>query len=185
MLSTISFWLFKMNYIYHFYNNGNIGLSYIKLGSNNPLPPPPPTRPGTSGITIIGSLEKIPIFEIDSQKSTTPLNWNDLNNNTDVQIQGDIDDSGRLSNIVLNRGEHQTAAKIIRTAMTTWRYNPVMKGKIKYWYNLPSTEEKLTIDITDLKKNTQNLSDTSTTPGIKNLFFILPYLKEREYRIIR
>lgn len=112
-----------------------------------------PPRPGTQGIIIMGpEIEKL-YFEIDGTKAgLRKLDWSKLENIdrlADVTVKATVNPDGSLTidreSDVKDEG-HPDAGREIFNVLRTWVYTPYKTGEIRFWFNTPSKEKKLTIE---------------------------------------
>jgi len=127
----------------------------------NPLmdeEPPPPKRPGTQSIRIVGPPLKVLKFQLDFKRNPLPLDWNYLeraDKNADVTVRGHIDYDGNfIVERIFDKG-HPRAGRYIQKILKTWKFVQYKTGPIKYYFNVPTKIEhmKVQIDVRGLKRN--------------------------------
>lgn len=123
---------------------------------------PVPMRPGTQSIRIVGPPLKILKFQLDFRYNPLPLDWNFLeriDRRADVMAEGLIDlDGNFLIQRILDRG-HPKAGRYIQDVLKTWKFVQYKTGRIKYYFNVPTSMEhmKVQIDLRELKKNAKHV----------------------------
>ncbi|MCD6167452.1 hypothetical protein DRQ12_09870 [candidate division KSB1 bacterium] len=118
-----------------------------------------PPRPGIAGIIITGPKIEPVYFKIDVQRAgLRKLDWDEIvawDRTADVKIRATITDDGSLVfdevTDVYCPG-HTSAGRIIASVVKTWAYTPYKTGTIRFWFNVASTGQKLTIDVRGLKR---------------------------------
>ncbi len=136
------------------YNNTSSAM--VLIPSYNPPEPPQPIRPGIGDIIISGPERKPLLFTIDLSSSSNSINWQKLMSNdptATVTVYGYIDNNGKFYINELDDAGHTNIGKIINEAMATWRYTFYKVGDIRFYFNLPSKEAKLIIDLSDIERN--------------------------------
>ncbi len=128
----------------------------VSISSYDPPPPPEPIRPGIGDIIITGPERKPLLFAIDLSSNSNAIDWQKLMSSdptATVTVYGHINKNGIFSIKKLDDAGHTNAGRIISKVMSTWRYTFYKTGKIRFYFNLPSKEAKLIIDISDLQRN--------------------------------
>jgi len=142
--------------IYIILEYDNIPSDMVLIPSYNPPEPPQPIRPGIGDITITGPERKPLLFTIDLSSNSNSINWQKLMSSdptATVTVYGYIDNNGKFYIKELDDAGHTNVGKIINEAMATWRYTFYKIGKIRFYFNLPSKEAKLIIDLSDIDRN--------------------------------
>jgi len=119
---------------------------------------PVPKRPGTQSVRIVGPPLKILKFEIDFTRNPRPLDWKLLertDKRADVMIEGVVDDNGNFRVAKLRDRGHPKAGSYIKSVVSSWRFTPYRRGRIRYYFNVPTRLEnmKIQIDLRDMEKN--------------------------------
>lgn len=128
----------------------------ISLSSYDPPPPAEPIRPGIGDIVITGPERKPLLFTIDLSSNSNAIDWQRLMSNdpnATITVYGYIDENGIFYIRKLDDAGHTNVGRIISKIMETWRYTFYKTGDIQFYFNLPSKEAKLIVDISDLKRN--------------------------------
>lgn len=157
-IALLLFGLFCLIFVYRLYLIWKLPYQTMRLSSQGfeekmEIPP----RPGIQGIVITGPRIEPLYFSIDlSKPGIQPLDWKKLmmvDSHADVKIQCQVNEHGRLifsQKDVLMEG-HTEAGMMIQRAMKTWIFKPYKKGPMRFWFNLPSKGEKLSIDVRRLE----------------------------------
>ena len=128
----------------------------ISISSYNPPPPAEPIRPGIGDIIITGPERKPLLFTIDLSSNSEAIDWQRLMSNdpnATITVYGYIDENGIFYIRKLDDAGHTNVGRIISKIMETWRYTFYKTGEIQFYFNFPSKEAKLIIDISDLVRN--------------------------------
>ncbi|MEJ2627160.1 MAG: hypothetical protein P8078_01175 [bacterium] len=128
----------------------------ISISAYDPPPPSEPIRPGIGDIIITGPERKPLLFSIDLSSNSDALDWQRLMSDdptATITVHGYIDENGIFYIKNLDDAGHTNVGRIISKIMTTWRYTFYKIGDIQFYFNFPSKEAKLIIDISDLKRN--------------------------------
>ncbi len=125
---------------------------------------PIPRRPGTKGIRIVGPPRQVLRFQIDFTKNPEPLDWQFLertDRRADVIVEGAIDAGGHFSIAKLHDNGHPQAGHYIRQVLSTWKFKQYKKGTIRYYFNVPTRQEnmKIQIDARGLQRNLKFVGD--------------------------
>jgi len=142
--------------LYLIYDYNKVPSEMVLIPSYDPPEPSQPTRPGVGDIIITGPERKPLLFTVDLSSNSNAINWQKLMGSdptATVTVYGYIDEHGKFYIKELDDAGHTNAGRIINEAMTTWRYTFYKIGKIRFYFNLPSKEAKLIIDLSDIERN--------------------------------
>jgi hypothetical protein len=150
--------------------------------------PPPPKRPGTRSIRIVGPPLKTLKFELDLKRHPLPLDWNYLeqtDKKADVTVNGFIDLDGNLViERVFDKG-HPRAGRYIQKILSTWKFMQYKTGPIKYYFNVPTKIEHMKVQI-DIRGLQRNLNFADVHDQVKDgLLYYCEGLKKNNVMIIK
>ncbi len=131
---------------------------------------PVPRRPGSQSIRIVGPPRKLLKFQIDFTRNPMPIDWRFLeqtDKRADIMVEGVIYANGNFTITRLRDRGHPKAGQYIRRVMSTWKFKQYKKGRIRYYFNVPSRREEMKVQI-DLRRLEKNYKFIGPGERVKN-----------------